>query len=216
MSASPVDVDPCQFTTDAAVQPSADPHLVFPPAADPVDDTGQDQPASPPAVDVELPPISSLGPDSDISVFMRPGVSAALRMAALTRVFHTAKFNQICLCAEYAEDYTSFEPLGAIVPHDMRSAIVREARRLQERWAAEGIEVDETQAQQLIEDEAREGRALPDDPIAAGIARPLATTPCTTTAPVVPDTAVRSDHAGPASESLIEPASELASDRSNG
>jgi hypothetical protein len=123
----------------------------------------------------DLPPIADLGPDSDVSMFMRPGVSAALRMAALTRVFHSAKYNQICLCAEYAEDYTNFQPMGAIVPHDLRSAIVREARRLKERWAADGIEVSDADAQRLIEAEAREGQALPEDPVAAGVAQPART-----------------------------------------
>jgi len=160
----PVDVaePPCEASvSDAPV--AARPEAGPPAVADAVDPD-----ATAPS---DLPPITSLGPDSDVSMFMRPGVSAALRMAALTRVFHSAKYNQICLCAEYAEDYTNFQPMGAIVPHDLRSAIVREARRLKERWAADGIEVSDANAQRLIEAEAREGQALPEDPVAAGVAQ---------------------------------------------
>lgn len=55
------------------------------PAPDSAPDTGPD---TEPAVDpAELPPIDSLGADSDYRVFLKTGVPAALRLAALRRAW---------------------------------------------------------------------------------------------------------------------------------
>ena len=111
--------------------------------------------------DADMPDLESLTPDSDLSVFMARNVSPALRMKALTRVFHSAKFNKVCLCAEYADDYTNFVPMGDIVPHDLKAAIVREATRLVERLKERGLEISEEDARARIAAESR-GEKLPD------------------------------------------------------
>lgn len=100
--------------------------------------------------DDDMPPLTTLGADSDLSMFMARNVSAALRMKALTRVFHTSKFNQFCLCAEYADDYTNLTPMGSIVPHDLKQAIVRETGRLYDRLVDKGYEVSTEEVEQHI------------------------------------------------------------------
>ncbi len=96
--------------------------------------------------DADMPDIETLDENSNLAVYMAAKVSQALRMKALTKVFHTAKFNQVCLCAEYADDYTKFVPLGDIVPHDLQQAIAREAGKLLERFTAQGIEISPEEA----------------------------------------------------------------------
>lgn len=103
--------------------------------------------------DEDMPDLETLDQDSDLSAFMAEKVSQALRMRALTRVFHSAKFNKVCLCAEYADDYTNFTPLGEIVPHDLKQAIVREGGKLLQRFAERGLKItpDEAEARAAAE-----------------------------------------------------------------
>ncbi|NLO78760.1 MAG: DUF3306 domain-containing protein [Xanthomonadaceae bacterium] len=106
--------------------------------------------------DEDMPPIESLDANSDLSVFFAKNVSAALRMKALSKVFHSPAYNRYCLCAEYADDYTQFAPLGEVVPHDLKAAIAREARALRERLLARGKEItlEEAEARVRAEREA--------------------------------------------------------------
>lgn len=90
--------------------------------------------------DEDMPPLESLGPESDYSMFMARNVSSALRSRALKRLFAAPEFNRICLCAEYAEDYTNFTPLGGIVPHDMARQIAVNAERAARKLAEAGKE----------------------------------------------------------------------------
>ncbi|HEX5513147.1 MAG TPA: DUF3306 domain-containing protein [Gammaproteobacteria bacterium] len=106
--------------------------------------------------DEDMPPIESLDQSSDLSVFLAKNVSPLLRMKAFSRVFHTPEYNQYCLCAEYADDYTQFTPLGSIVPHDLKAAIAREAQTLRDRLLARGKEIslEDAEARVLAEREA--------------------------------------------------------------
>jgi hypothetical protein len=118
-----------------------------------------DEPAQRPRdelTDEDMPPLESLTDTSDVSMFMSRQVSAALRMKALSRVFHSSRYNKICLCAEYAEDYNQYTPLGSIVPHDLKAAIAREAESLRERLLARGetLSFEDAQAQIVAEREA--------------------------------------------------------------
>ncbi|MCI0651213.1 MAG: DUF3306 domain-containing protein, partial [Planctomycetes bacterium] len=63
------------------------------------------------AVDPEtLPPIESLGPDSDYTVFLKKGVPEALRIAALRKAWMSDPFiRDFRGPAEYAIDYTTPE-----------------------------------------------------------------------------------------------------------
>lgn len=121
--------------------------------------------------DADMPDVESLDENADLACFMAAKVSRALRMKALTKVFHSAKFNQVCLCAEYADDYTAFAPLGEVVPHELRQAIMREAARLCERLAERGVQLDLEAAQARI---AAEFRGEPVPPIDALCAATLA------------------------------------------
>ena len=86
-----------------------------------------------------LPPIESLTPDSDFSAFMSPDVDAALRRAALRKLFHSPAMNVTDGLDDYAEDYTTFAPLGDIITSDMRhQAEVAAERAERQRLAAGG------------------------------------------------------------------------------
>ncbi len=85
--------------------------------------------------DEDMPPLETIDQDSDVSMFMAKNISPTLRRQALRRMFHTAKFNKISLCAEYAGDYRNWEPMGDVVPHDWKRAIAREAERAQRKLA---------------------------------------------------------------------------------
>ncbi|MCC5808965.1 MAG: DUF3306 domain-containing protein [Ectothiorhodospiraceae bacterium] len=111
--------------------------------------------------DADMPDLDALDENSDVSAFMAEKVSPALRMKALSRIFRSAKYNKVCLCAEYADDYTNFTPMGDIIPHDMKRAIVREANKLRERLSEKGLEMSPEEAEARIAAEAR-GEKLPD------------------------------------------------------
>ncbi|MGB5734426.1 MAG: DUF3306 domain-containing protein, partial [Thiohalocapsa sp.] len=89
-------------------------------------------PATPPATateperlltDADMPPLESLGPDSDYSGFLSQGVSDGLRRQALARMFRSPAFNVVDGLDDYAEDFTQFAPLGDVVTADMRHRI---------------------------------------------------------------------------------------------
>lgn len=115
--------------------------------------------------DEDMPDIESLTEDSDLRGFMSAKVSEALRMKALSKVFHSPKYNKVCLCAEYADDYTNFLPMGDIVPHDLKSAIAREAGKLVKRLAEQGLLMTPEQAEAHAASEFRgEKPELPELP----------------------------------------------------
>lgn len=71
-----------------------------------------------PAVDTEmpaLPPIESLTPESDFSVFMQPRVPSELRQAALKKLFADPHFNVMDGLDIYIDDYTKPDPIPATV-----------------------------------------------------------------------------------------------------
>lgn len=111
--------------------------------------------------DEDMPDVESLTAESDVSMFMAKNVSNALRMRALNKIFMSPQFNVYCLCAEYAEDYTNFTPLGDIVPHDLKSAIAREAGKLYERLTGHGVTVSKEELESRIAAQFR-GEPTPD------------------------------------------------------
>lgn len=70
--------------------------------------------------DADMPPLESLGAHSDYSGFLSPGVSEQLRRAALRKLFHLPKFNVVDGLDDYADDYTTFTPLGDVVTAHQR------------------------------------------------------------------------------------------------
>jgi hypothetical protein len=87
--------------------------------------------------DEDMPPIESLNEDSDYSGFLSPGVSESLRKLALRKMFLSSKFNVTDGLDDYAEDFTSFAPLGDIVTSDMRHRMEMEAQRMKEKLEEE-------------------------------------------------------------------------------
>jgi hypothetical protein len=58
--------------------------------------------------DADMPPFESLKDGDNYSVFMSPGVSEAVRIKALRRLFRSAAFNRTDGLSNYAQDYTAF------------------------------------------------------------------------------------------------------------
>ena len=72
--------------------------------------SGEDAPQPQPG-DADMPPLESLGPESDYSGFMSPGVSEELRRLALRKLFHSPLFNVTDGLDDYDDDFTSFAVL---------------------------------------------------------------------------------------------------------
>lgn len=90
--------------------------------------------AQPPG-DEDMPPLESLGADSDVSAFFSPRVSEKLRRLALQRIFRTPKFNFRDGLDDYDGDYRNFEPLGDVMTADLRHRLEMEAERTRQRLA---------------------------------------------------------------------------------
>ena len=86
---------------------------------------GASEPEALPPGDEDMPPIETLGEDSDFSGFMSPRVSADLRKQALRKLFRSPKFNVISQMDDYIDDYRNFPALGDIVTSDMKHAAAR-------------------------------------------------------------------------------------------
>jgi hypothetical protein len=70
-------------------------------------------PARPATPAPELPPIDSLTPDSDFSVFMHEQVDEKLRRAALRKLFSDPALNVVDGLDDYAEDFNQLEALAS-------------------------------------------------------------------------------------------------------
>ena len=118
--------------------------------------------------DADMPPLESLGAGSDYRPFMAPGISAGLRNQALRRLFSQPHFNTLDGLDDYAGDYTTFEPLGAIVTADMKQHLRRQAQAGLKRL----LDGHDTSLQQLADARTRALEALQQRPqaIAGSIA----------------------------------------------
>lgn len=58
-----------------------------------------------------LPPVESLTPESDFSVFMQPKVPEALKRQALKKLFRDPHFSQMDGLDVYIDDYNTFTPI---------------------------------------------------------------------------------------------------------
>jgi hypothetical protein len=77
-----------------------------------------------------LPPIESLGEDSDYGAFLASNVPADLHRKALRKLFQSPKFNVRDGLDDYDLDFSSPEPLGDIVTAEMRHRLRAELERL--------------------------------------------------------------------------------------
>ena len=78
--------------------------------------------------DADMPPVETLQDGDSVAPFFSPGVSEALRKAALRRVFHGARFNVLDGLEDYDEDFRSFAPLGETLTAELRHRMEVAAR----------------------------------------------------------------------------------------
>lgn len=78
----------------------------------------------------ELPPIESLGEDSDYRAFLAANVPADVQRKALRKLFQSPKFNVRDGLDDYDLDFSSPEPLGDIVTAEMRHRLRQELERM--------------------------------------------------------------------------------------
>jgi hypothetical protein len=112
--------------------------------------------------DADMPPLDELNEKSDFSPFMSPGVSDALRQAALRRLFRTPQMNVLCELEGEFYDTLGLTPLGDIVTYDMRAALKRELEEAKSK-AKERMrdELTDTEDPELAD---RESEAKPEPP----------------------------------------------------
>lgn len=79
--------------------------------------------------DADMPPIETLGEDSDYSPFLSPGVSDDLRQQAMRKLFTQPDFNITDGLNDYDEDYTQFAGLGSVITHEMKRMLQRELEK---------------------------------------------------------------------------------------
>lgn len=84
-----------------------------------------------------MPPIESLGADSDYAQFLSPKVSEELRRLALRKLFHRPEFNVTDGLDDNALDFRDFTPLENTITADMRHRLEREAEEMLARAARE-------------------------------------------------------------------------------
>ena len=117
-------------------------------------ETGGEEPVK---RDEDMPPIDSLDENSDVRDFFSPGVSEALRKAALRKFFHSPGFNIVDGLDDYDDDFRSFQALGDIITADMRHQM--ELKEQRQREMEEATEETTEVAENVKETEDR----LPDD-----------------------------------------------------
>lgn len=86
-------------------------------------------PPEPPALtDADMPPLETLGAESDFSCFMSSGVSEQLRQQALKKLFGLPICQVLDGLNDYDDDFTQLEPLGDTITYQMKQWAEREAR----------------------------------------------------------------------------------------
>jgi len=110
---------------DEAARPDdPDAVIALPPEAEA--DAPQARGPEPELTDADMPPVETLGADSDYTPFMSPGVSDGLRQKALRILFNQPACNITDGLNDYDDDYTQFAGLGSVVTHEMKRMLMRE------------------------------------------------------------------------------------------
>lgn len=120
---------PADADADTEEHAAAD-TAVHPVADDAVPERGEGEDGAAADDAPELPPLESLGEDSDYSAFLGKGVPPDLKREALQKLFHSPKFNVRDGLDDYDWDFTNPEPLGDIITAEMRYRVRRELERL--------------------------------------------------------------------------------------
>ncbi len=114
----PVTPAPTIATPPAAVPAGAVAEPAVPSGSSlPPDSTGAAGDEAPP-----LPPIESLGFDSDYTRFLAPKVDEAVKRQALRKLFNDPRFNVMDGLDVYIDDYSKFEPIPADLVGKLRHA----------------------------------------------------------------------------------------------
>ncbi len=112
---------------------------------------------------VELPPIESLGDESDYSMFMTDEVEESIRKLALRKLFKAPFFNIRDGLNDYDEDFTTFAELGDIVTSDMKFHAERKKAELEQKQREEAAAQAAQQSEETGEtDTAAEVEAMDD------------------------------------------------------
>ena len=88
--------------------------------------------------DEDMPAVDTIDENTDMSGFLSPKVSEAVKKAALKKFFHSPIFNIVDGLDDYDDDFRNFEALGDIITSDMRGQMEREAERVKESLAEKG------------------------------------------------------------------------------
>lgn len=95
-------------------------------AAKPAVSTGSSLPADPTGAAGDetppLPPVETLGFDSDFTRFLTPKVDEAVKRQALRKLFSDPRFNVMDGLDVYIDDYSKFEPIPADLVGKLRHA----------------------------------------------------------------------------------------------
>ncbi len=130
-------------------------------AAEPIasEDVAVPEPAQIELTDADMPPIETIDAQTDLSGFFSPKVSETLRRDALRRYFHLPDVHVVDRMNEYDADYSSFLPLGDLVPEEMKRKLAYEAERLSKQLLDGG----ETEGAAAAASENEAGGAAPAD-----------------------------------------------------
>jgi hypothetical protein len=128
-------------------------------------------PAATEEVAPPLPPLESLTPQADFSVFMHPKVQDSLRRVALKKLFSDPHFNVMDLNEAYSGDWTGGEPITQEMLAQLNQARTllfsdEERKKVQEQEArAAAQQAGEPPAPPAASDVAHEAKEeKPDEP----------------------------------------------------
>lgn len=113
--------------------------------------------------DADMPPLDELTEESNFSDFLSPKVSEVLRKQALRKLFHLPFMNIVDGLDDYAEDYTKFEKLGDIIPHEMKRMLEREKAKELEEKELEEKELEEKELEEKEQQDIKDADDLRAD-----------------------------------------------------
>ena len=113
--------------------------------------------------DEDMPAVDTIDENTDMSGFLSPKVSKAVKKAALKKFFHSPIFNIVDGLDDYDDDFRNFEALGDIITSDMRGQMEREAERVKQSLEKDGeaAETPETAPQDPAVAQADAAEAAP-------------------------------------------------------
>ena len=107
-----------------------------------------------------LPPVESLTPDSDFSVFMRPKVKEELRRMALKKLFRDPHFNVADPFEPFSGDWTLGEP----IPSEMLATLKQTRTLLLKPEERQALDDAEKAQKEMAQKESADKEAKGDEP----------------------------------------------------